>query len=517
MAESTPVEMPVGTDDASGIAYVHSLADKTREVLHIIKKLPTDARTFQSTIGELENELVSEFELKDLVSADLSCFQRQIEGFQDNYLTRIGMMSQLSARFRTRLLQLVAMNDDTMNHSESLHLMVNTTVKPEMWQCMLDLSAEMTRVRSLLDQRRSMYSHPLSVYLGDVTAATDAVANSESTDRAHQANTCIYGSPYDTRGRTPLPEALEYSEVAFGLNAIQCTMIQCFHELAEFWIHLMNCKDDSRLMIVLDRSVKQLLTNVQTLLLPTPMAIQAFQVSTSTSTFSASDHYAFIEQNVSRHVDLWKYHGAHISAYIIEQIKAVLVSFIPPSMHALRLKAIASNQSAFEVHVVAKIAHDLNASGIRMLSTYNEQAYTHTVALLFIEVLFTYTSILEDLIVLRTSVAQCNVIGLHARACMLKIDQRFSTIHRKFTQMWASQFNLGISICNRHNSPPSKSIDELCSTYTQILGKLDALSDVQHLADALPQSVEYPFTSLFTRMATCLQLIRSDAAKDTSS
>jgi len=502
--ESNP---PPTSADASGAVHAHTLAEKTRELLYIIQNLPREASTLQTAIGELESEIVSETELQALVSADLSCFQRQIEGFQENYLAYVATMSRLSALFRSRLRQLVAVNDDAMNQSDSLHVMVNATVRPELWQCMLGLSSEMARVRSLLDQRRALSSRPLAVYLSDVVATTDATA----AQRAHLAGNAFGGSPCSGTSERDVSalSTVEHSDVVFGLSAVQCTMTRCFHDMAEFWIHLMNCKDESKLMIVLDKSVKQLLTHVHTLLLHSPMTIQAFPTTTDATSYSGSEHHAFIEQHVNRHVDLWKYNGPRISAYIVEQIQTALVAFIPPNMQALRLKAIAPGQTAFDVHVAAKLAYDLSASGVRMLSSYNEQAYTHSVALVFIELLFAYASILEDVVVLHASVAQCATVGPNARACMLKIDQRFTAIHRKFTQMWTSQFRLGISICSgSQTGTPSKSMEDLCSAYTQALDKLEALTDVQTLDEALPQSVEYPFTSLLTRMAACLPYIR---------
>jgi hypothetical protein len=78
--ESNP---PPTSADASGVAHAHTLADKMRELLYIIQNLPREASTLQTAIGELESEIVSETELQALVSADLSCFQRQIEGFQE--------------------------------------------------------------------------------------------------------------------------------------------------------------------------------------------------------------------------------------------------------------------------------------------------------------------------------------------------------------------------------------------------------------------------------------------------
>ena len=477
--------------DASGIVYISTVADKTREILHILSALPTHASSFQSTIGELESALLSERELRSLVSGDLSCFRNQISGFQTFHLAKIGILLQLSARYRARLQTLATMNDEAMNASDGLLEMINSHVSPELWRCLLGLNEEASRVHRLLDQRRAMHARPLSAYLEDVIAVDDP----PTTDRGSGGGV-----------GASAPNIMNQSEVAFDLATMQCTMLDCFHEMATFWTHLMSRKDDSMLMVVLHKTVQQLLVGAQASLLHT-RPIPAFQVVTS-GMYDASEHRAFIYRYIHSQVDLWKYHGAAISEYVMANIQDSLVSYIPPSMHALRIKAIAPRPTPFDAHIAATVVYDLHNNGATMLSSYNEQAHLHSVALVFVELLGTYASILRDVMVVSASVAQCTAIGPHVRGYVTNIAARFDAIHGKLVRMWQDQFRLGISVCNNapHRTP---STEALCTRYTQMREKLDALSDVRHLDEAIPTSVEFPYMSTLSRIASCLHRIKS--------
>lgn len=299
---------------------------------------------------------------------------------------------------------------------------------------------------------------------------------------------------------------------------MKCTMVKCFQVLAEFWTYLLTCKDDSLLMVLLDKSVQQLFTNIQVSSHETLYTFHAANIVT----YRKSAHRAFIDAYINSPVDIWRDHGSHIRAYILSHIQDALITYIPPSMHALRLKAITPNSTIFDAHVASTVAYDLHNSGVHMLSTYKNDAHLHSVALVFIELLYSYTSIHDDMILLSTSITQSKDTGQpdNVHACMTKIYQRFTTMHSKFLQMWTSQFRLGIAVCNQQsanvnqtcisnqgisNQGSSKHVAALREKYTSMLEKVDVLSDVQFLDEAIPTSIDYPYMSSFTQIATCLQ------------
>jgi hypothetical protein len=475
----------IGISDASDLGvYNPTLADKTREIVHLLQHLPQRANAFQTAVHELETALLSETELQALVSTDLSCLRNQIDGFQTFHLAKIGLLSQLSARYRSRLRALMEANDDAMNQSGDLQQMIDAVVKPGSWQCLLGLNSEMARVRTLLDERSAMYSRPLSVYLAEV------------------AETRTISIP------TPTTNPTEPSEIVFALGALQSTMMGCVHELATFWTHLMSLPDDSSLMIVLHRAVQQILTDVQSQWTSSSPPIPAFPTATY-RVFDASVHCDFIEEYIDSPVDLWKYHGKTIAHYMIAQIRDALVSYIPPSMHALRIKAIASHQTAFDAHVVARVAYDLQKSGVRMLSSYNEQAHLHSVALVLIELLDAYASILVEIQVTSAAIVPCATVGLQAKTCIACIVERVEAVQANLVQMWRSQCRLGIAALCDPISNRTTAVDSLCATYTETSNKLDALSDVQDLEQVLPTNLAFPYTSMLARVATCATRVRA--------